>query len=178
MFSFATLASAALLALISAAPASCQSIDPVTKLPVGYVWSVTHWVAGGVRAGSSYDFNVSAAYVANPDPQYPPGKKFLAYCSGLSPYAAPDVAGFYQPCKVFEGGSASDGFGVAAYLDPYDIVKADGVARIHVSMEYLDLSFAQVPTTRNYSGYYEATFNQVSAPPYDFTIVPTAAMTV
>ncbi|KAH9844726.1 hypothetical protein Tdes44962_MAKER07136 [Teratosphaeria destructans] len=170
MFSFVPLATAALLGLASADTSG--AINPATKLPVEYVWAVSHWVAGGARAGSSYDFNVSAEYVANSNPEYPPGKHFFAYCSGLSPYAGPDVVSFYQPCKLFEGGSASDGLQVAAYLEPYDLVKADGVARIHVSLEYLDLTYAKVPTTRNYSGSYDATFNQVSAPAYDFTIVP------
>lgn len=95
--------------------------DPTTGLPTGYYWSVYDWQAGCASSGCSYNFNVTGVQ----DGLYP---GFLAYCNGYD-------TGFYGQCQILNATSTSGIPFVSASLQPS---KQDGVAKMSVSLEFVD----------------------------------------
>jgi hypothetical protein len=132
MFSFTTLAATfGLLSAAIAAPVD-GDINYSSGLPKSYNWTVTNWSAGCARSGCYADFNVSGP-LDNPRPS------FLGYCSVSD-------SGYYQQCKLLESSQQASQQGpvnipapqVAAYLEPYNLTTANGVAALHVSFQFVN----------------------------------------
>ncbi|EMF08837.1 uncharacterized protein SEPMUDRAFT_151752 [Sphaerulina musiva SO2202] len=126
--------------------------DPTTGLPTGYYWSVYDWQAGCASSGCSYNFNVTGVQ----DGLYP---GFLAYCNGYD-------TGFYGQCQILNATSTSGIPFVSASLQPS---KQDGVAKMSVSLEFVD-SASNIKY--NISAFADATYNAFVAPLQDFTVTP------
>ncbi|KAF2859206.1 hypothetical protein K470DRAFT_107370 [Piedraia hortae CBS 480.64] len=142
-------------------PSKPTPTPPVTNghIPKGYKWHVTSWSAGCARHGCYYDFNVTGtADRGMPD--------FLAYCSG-------EDSGFFADCKLLKSGKRKDGPpSVAARLGHYDVEKADGKARLGVSLAFEERLSKDTLATWNFTGRYNATFNQFVAPLEEFYVTP------
>lgn len=96
-----------------------------TGLPSDYHWDVENWTAGCVRAGCSYDFNVTGAK----QDIYP---AFKAYCSGFNTYETY----YFQDCKLLESNSTGSVPRVAASLPAG---AQDGYAKMSVSLKFTEL---------------------------------------
>ncbi|RMY23647.1 hypothetical protein D0867_01913 [Hortaea werneckii] len=160
---YAVTALAGLVAATSASPSSHSKRN--------YKFQVQNWEAGCARAGCYYNFNVTGKR----DGEKP---AFKAYCSG-------DDSGYFKACELLKGPVGTE---VAAELAPYDFTTANGIAAMGVSLSFT--TNAETPyvisqkqlwqsqanpsnrVTYNYTGHYNATFNQFAAPTYDFKVKP------
>ncbi|KAI7304770.1 hypothetical protein KC315_g15007 [Hortaea werneckii] len=142
---YAVTALAGLVAATSASPSSHSKRN--------HKFQVQNWEAGCARAGCYYNFNVTGKR----DGEKP---AFKAYCSG-------DDSGYFKACELLKGPAGAE---VAAELAPYDFTTANGIAAMGVSLSFT--TNAETPVTYNYTGHYNATFNQFAAPTYDFKVKP------